>query len=182
MTIHLGRKASREGWVSFETDPRLARTKERLYERCLPCLTALYEQLKEGAGSIELTYAWECWKVVALTRTYDECLEVLDRFQDAYPGEYVYGKIGKGGGGHETFAVIFHTEGESRRDELHRMLSDVVRRWFPGRRVFVSRACGDPYERLLGPWPTWRRVCPAPDPATARQVRAKLRESLYGRS
>jgi hypothetical protein len=180
VTIHLGRRASREGWVSFESDPHLSRTKERLYGRCLPCLTSLLEQLKHGEGVVRLEQAWSCWKVVAVLGERDECLDLLARFEEAYPDEYVYGKLGTGKG-RETFALMFHTEDETRRDELAVMLRNVVRCHFPGRHVFHSRGCGDPYELLLGPWQTWQEVCEIRHPERIRAVRSSLRESLYGK-
>ncbi len=180
MEIHLSIHESREGWVSLETDPRLSRTKERLYDRCLPCLTDLLEQLKTWPREIRLTHAWSCWKVVAVVESRDEGLAVLHRFSEAYPDAYVYGKLGTGRG-RDTVAVMFHTEDEDRRDELEAMLRSVVDRHFPGRRVFSSRGCGDPYERLLGPWPRWRRTARIRRPEAVDAVRRDLRAALYGR-
>lgn len=181
MTIHLGRRASREGWISFETDSRLTQTKARLHARCLPCLTALSNQLKSGADPIALGMAWHCWKVVAVVRDEEEGLRLLESFGQAFPGEHVYGKLGTGKG-RTSFAVMFHTEEEKRRDELYAMMGQVVERHFPKRRVFYSRGCGDPYERLLGPWQTWQDPCPIRHPERIGRIRADLRESLYGRA
>jgi hypothetical protein len=178
--IHLGKHPSREGWVSFETDAYLTKTKARLYERCLPCLTTLYEQLKGGADRIELRQAWTCWKVTVVVDDDAECLRVLERFSEAFSEEYVYGKIG-GGVGRETSVVIFHTEAEARRDELAAMLSSVVSSHFPGRRVFVSRGCGNPYEQLLGPWQGWEPVSQILAPERVGEVQVALRDSLYRR-
>ncbi len=180
MDIHLSIHPSREGWVSFETDPRLTRTKERLHGRCLPCLTSLLEQLKGDPREIALGPAWECWKIVAVVESREEGLELLERFSESHPGQYVYGKMGTGRG-RDTVAVMFHTEDAARKDELHRMLREVVGRHFPGRRVFTSRACGDPYERLLGPWQEWAEKSPVRYPEQVARVRADLREALYGR-
>lgn len=179
--IHLGRTPSREGWVSFETDSHLRRTKERLQARCLPCLTGLLDQLKSGATAIDLGPAWTCWKVVALAADREECLEVLRRFGEAYPDEYCYGKFGSGSGGHATCAVIFHTESPGRRDELRILLEALVRREFPASRVFHSRGCGDPYEHLLGAWDTWQPVTPIRHPERVRSVKEALVDSLYRR-
>jgi len=180
MTIHLGRHASREGWVSFETHPRLLRTKERLHARCLPCLTGLLEQLRAGLAAVELREAWDCWKVTAVTRSREECLELLRDFSETHPGEYVYGKFGKGRADRDTFALIFHTEDAQRRDELLALLGAVAARRAPPCRVFASRACGNPYEDLLGPWERWRPVSPILHPDRVAPVVASLRESLHG--
>ena len=180
MPIHLGRSRSREGWLSFETDDRLTGTKRRLHERCLPCLTGLYEQLKAGVRQVELREAWTCWKVTAVVDDDEECLEVLRLFGERFPEEPVRGKLG-GGVGRETSAVIFHTESEERRDELAALLGEVLSAHFPSRTVFVSRGCGNPYEQLLGPWQEWRPVSPIRWPDEVRGVVAALRDSLYRR-
>ncbi|MHB8767244.1 MAG: hypothetical protein ACYDA8_23290 [Deferrisomatales bacterium] len=180
MPIHLGKRPSREGWLSFETDDHLRGTKDRLWNRCLPCLTGLYEALRAGAGELALLEAWDCWKVTAVVDSLDEGLEVLSRFGEAHPGEPVYGKVG-GGVGRPTCAVVFHTEGEARRDELLALLGSALARFFPGRTAFASRACGNPYEALLGPWPTWTRPCPLRHPERVPAVLTALRDSLYRR-
>jgi len=178
--IHLGRHASREGWVSFESDSQLRRTKERLHRRCLPCLTGLLEQLKGSPDRVELTFAWDCWKVVALTAGRDECLALLERFSAAHPQEYVYGKLGTGRADRETHALMFHTERAERRDELSVLLQQVVAQHAPGCVVFHSRGCGNPYEELLGPWQEWKPISPIRHPERIARVRKGLRESLYG--
>lgn len=180
MTIHLGRRASREGWVSFETHPQLRRTKERLHARCLPCLTGLLEQLKGGGAGLELREAWECWKVVAVLAGPEECLAVLEEFSLTYPQEYVYGKFGRGGEDREGCAVIFHTERQDRCDQLLALLGEVAARRSPTPRVFCSRACGRPYAELLGPWEEWSRVTPLRHPERVDRVKSALRQSLYG--
>ena len=181
MTIYFSQRASREGWVSFETDSRLQHTKDRLYSRCLPCLTSLLEQLKRNGGTVELDTAWDCWKVVAVLEEREQCLDLLSRFGEAYPEEYLFGKLGTGKG-RKTVAVMFHTEDAVRRDRLYGLLRGVAAEHFPAARVFYSRACSDPYERLLGPWESWRQPCPIRHPEHLAAVKASLRESLYGRS
>ena len=181
MTIYFSQRASREGWVSFETDPRLRHTKERLYDRCLPCLTSLLEQVKDGGGTVQLEWAWDCWKVVAVLEEREQCLALLTRFGEAYPDEYVFGKLGTGKG-RKSVAVMFHTEDVSRRDRLYGLLCAVAAEHFPVAQVFYSRACSDPYERLLGSWESWQQTCPIRHPERLAAVKASLRESLYGRS
>ena len=53
-------------WVSFESHPKLDKTKEDIYGRCLPCIANLYEQLKEKKEEVNLGQAYHCWKVVAM--------------------------------------------------------------------------------------------------------------------
>lgn len=181
MTIYFSQRASREGWVSFETDPRLRHTKERLRSRCLPCLTGLLDQLKAARQTVALEMAWDCWKVVAVLATREQCLELLTRFGEAHPEEYLCGKLGTGKG-RRTVAVMFHTENLLRRDRLYALLRAVAAEAFPTARVFYSRACSDPFERLLGPWQAWQQPCPILHPERLDAVRASLRESLYRRA
>lgn len=180
MPIHLGKTPSREGWLGFETDEFLTRTKARLKSHCLPCMTGLYEALGEGATQIELTHAWECWKITLVLETVEQCLAVLQEFQDRHPEEYVHGKYG-GGVGRPTNAVIFHTESAKRRDEIAALLGPIAQSLFPGREVIVSRGCANPYEKLLGPWQEWKRISPIKNPQLVAEVRASLRDSLYKR-
>ncbi|MBI5444962.1 MAG: hypothetical protein HY900_27600 [Deltaproteobacteria bacterium] len=178
MPIHLGRRPSREGWISFETDPYLTKTKERLYRRCLPCLSGLLEQLKAGTPRIELREAWTCWKVTVVASGPEECQRILEAFGEAFPAEPVLGKLG-GGVGRSTCAVVFHTESEERRDELVSLLRTVLASRFPGKAVFSSRACGNPYETLLGPWPAWQRLATIKHPEKLGSVKENLIASLY---
>ena len=180
MPIHLGKTPSREGWIGFETDPHLTRTKARLKTRCLPCMTGLYEALAENPLEIELTHAWECWKITLVVRTVDECIEVLQKFEEKFPRAQIYGKYG-GGVGRRTSAVIFHTESEAERDQIEAMLKVVAAEVMPGAEVFVSRGCSNPYERLLGPWRDWQKRSRVKHPERTAEVRNALRDSLYKR-
>lgn len=181
MPIHIGKTPSREGWVGFETDSLLTKTKERLNAKCLPCMTGLYEALKERPEAVELTYAWDCWKVTVVTPTDEEALNILETFGEKHPDEEVYGKYG-GSVGRTTSALIFHTESAERRDMLTQMLAALLEESFPGREAFISRGCGNPYEQLLGPWQNWTRTCRVAHPERIDKIRAALRDSLYRNS
>jgi hypothetical protein len=178
--IYLGRRASREGWVSFDSDPGLRETKARLQGDCLPCLTGLLEQLRGGADRIALGPAWDCWKVIALLPGEDEALELLGSFGDAHPGERVRGKVGRGGADRRNWALIFHTRTEENRDRLLALLREVAARRSPVPQIFCSRGCGRPYQDLLGPWEEWEPTTPVRHPQRVARIMAALRESLYG--
>ena len=179
MTIHLGKRPSAEGWTSFETDSYLRETKQRIYGRCFPCLSGLLEQLEAGVREITLDQAWTCWKVVAVVQNRDQCLEVLQKFEELYPEEKVRGKFG--GAGHTTQAVMFHTDDEANRDDLMGKLAHCAAMVVPGARVFYSRGCANPYELVLGPWQNWDRVSVVKYPEKIPQVIEGLRKSLYRR-
>ena len=177
MTIYFSRRTSKEGWTSFETSATLEITKSRVFDRCVPCLNGLLEQLRDGCNHIRLEEAWDCWKVVAVVDSYDEGLELLCHYSEAYPDTYVYGKVGTGRG-RTSYAVMFHVESLERRDELYRQLTEVVRRHSPETATFYSRGCSDPYERLLGSWDQWERRSSLQYPENTKTIISELEESL----
>jgi hypothetical protein len=181
LPIYLGRRSSIEGWVSFESDSKLTRTKERLYGQCLPCMTSLWEQLGGGAtpAKVKPGRALDCWKVTVALPERDDCLNWLEHFERLYPEEEVYGKLGKGAADYKTHAVIFHTESTERRDELMALASAVCVAHSPKVTPSYSRGCAIPYEQLLGPWPQWSEECPIKHPERVREVKASLRRSLF---
>lgn len=181
MAIHIGKTPSREGWIGFETDPHLLRTKENLRAHCLPCMTALYDALREGAAEVELTHAWDCWKVTAVLVSDEECREVLSAFGELFPDAEVQGKFG-GSVGRETSAVIFHMRDEAARDNVEAMLKAALAAVRPDAEVFISRGCANPYEKLLGPWRDWTRVSKIAKTDAVEGVRKALRDSLYRNS
>ena len=178
MNIHLGKRPSAEGWTSFETDSHLRETKQRIYSRCFPCLSGLMHQLEAGSGEITLDQAWNCWKVVAVVPNREQCLEVLQKFEELYPQEQVRGKFG---GGTSSQAVMFHTDDEGSRDDLMNKMIHCATMVVPAARVFYSRGCANPYERILGTWQTWERVSTVKYPERVPQVVEGLRKSLYRR-
>ena len=92
--IYINPKISKKGgWTSFESDPHLKKSKKSLHQRCLPCIKNLYEQLIEGKGQIDLGAAYECWKVVVVLDSIEECLDVLEVYRDRFlPDRYIRGR------------------------------------------------------------------------------------------
>lgn len=181
MPIHIGKTPSREGWIGFETDQHLSKTKENLRAHCLPCMTGLYEALCEGAGEVELTHAWECWKVTVVVDSDEVCREILSEFGEKFPDARVHGKFG-GSVDRNTSAVIFHMRDEGERDRVKAMLEEAVAATSPGRTVYISRGCGNPYEKLLGPWQSWTKRTAITNADQADAVKKSLRDSLYRNS
>ena len=202
MAIHLGKRPSAEGWTSFETDSHLRETRQRIYGRCFPCLSGLLRQLEAGSREITLDQAWNCWKVVAVVQNREQCLEVLQKFEELYPREKVRGKFGGGGagrpgqagqegqtgqegqasqGGRASQAVMFHTDDELNRDDLLGKMAHCARMVVPGAKVFYSRGCANPYELVLGPWQDWDLVSVVKYTERLPQVIEGLRKSLYQR-
>jgi len=180
MQVHFGHRVSREGWWSFETHPRMMRTKRRIHERCLPCLAGLLDQLKADRREIDLPHAWDCWKVVAVAPDEATCMEILDRLAGDHPDLYLHGKLGGRRDRYGTSALVLHAEGEAERDRMVACLQQTLERRFPHVPLRLSRACADPYAEILGPWQEWTLPCPIRRPEAVPRVVRRLRELLYG--
>jgi hypothetical protein len=102
---------SRDNWVSFESGPNLRVTKRNIDGRCVPCITNLYQQLQAGKEEIELKEAYQCWKVVAILKDKEECLEVLREYEENFLGDHsVKGKFGSSLPTKLTKVLMFHIE------------------------------------------------------------------------
>ena len=159
--IYINPKMSKKGgWTSFESDPHLKKSKKSLHQRCLPCIKNLYEQLIEGKGQIDLGAAYECWKVVVVLESTEECLNVLEVYRDRYlPNRYIRGRYGsKDGSG--TQAIVISAETEAERDLYMDEIKSCLFSLGLKRDLFFSKGCADPYERLLGPWKSWQPHAP----------------------
>jgi hypothetical protein len=171
---------SRDNWVSFESDPKLRVTKTNIYSRCVPCITNLYQQLEEGKEEIELKEAYHCWKVVAVLKDKEECLEVLREYEENFLGDhYVKGKFGSSLPAKPTKALMFHIEDEGERDRILKELQTCVQRVNPEAKVFYQRACTNLYYDLLGDWRDWEEVTPIKNPHVRSVVLERIRKLLY---
>lgn len=158
-------------WVSFESDPKLKKTRSNIYGRCLPCIQNLYFQLQAGCTEIRLGTAFNCWKVTVILNDLDQCLVLLDCFQSMFPTGHVYGKLGSGRKDSETRVVVFHTENENERDRIRQSLKQCLAEMELPERILISRACAVLYENLLGDWQTWQ-------PRTAIRYPERVKDHL----
>jgi hypothetical protein len=147
-------------WVSFESDPRLKKTKDNIYGRCLPCIQNLYEQLKARRTEIDLGTAYHCWKITAVLEGIEQCFSLLTQFEARFPFGHVYGKLGSGRSDVKTKVVVFHTDNEPERDRIQRALKVCRREMGLDTTVLISRACAVLYEDILGDWREWRPSTP----------------------
>jgi len=171
---------SRDSWVSFESDPKLRVTKKNIYGRCVPCITNLYHQLQEGKEEIELKEAYQCWKVVAVLKDQEECLEVLREYEENFLGDhYVKGKFGSSQPSKSSKVLMFHTEDEEERDRLLEELKDCVQKVNTKAKVFYQRACANLYHDLLGDWREWNQVTRIKDPNVRPMLIERIRRLLY---
>jgi hypothetical protein len=171
---------SRDNWVSFESDPQLRVTKQNIYGRCVPCITHLYEQLREGKESLELKEALHCWKVVAVLGSQEECLDVLNAYEERFLGNhYVKGKFGSSRPSQTSRVLMFHTEDEKERDRLYEELRASVREANLQAKIFYQRACTHLYYDLLGDWRGWKEITPIQNLSFRPIVIERIRRLLY---
>jgi len=173
-------RKSRENWVSFESDPKLTVTRQNIYGRCVPCITHLYRQLKEARDEIELKEAYHCWKVVAVLKDKEECLEVLKEYEENYLGHhYVKGKFGSSQPAKSSQVLMFHTEDEGERDRLFEELRVCAQKVNTESKVFYQRACANLYDDLLGDWRDWEEVTRVKNPNVRPMLIERIRRLLY---
>lgn len=171
---------SRDNWVSFESDPKLGVTKSNIYGRCVPCITNLYQQLQEGKEEIELKEAYQCWKVVAVLKDKEECLELLREYEENFLGNhYVKGKFGSSLPTKPTKVLMFHIENEEERDRILKELQTCVEKVNPQAKVFYQRACANLYYDLLGDWKDWKEVTRIKNPEVRPMLLERIKKLLY---
>ncbi len=167
-------------WVSFETNPGLKRTKSDIYGRCVPCITSLYEQLKEGRSEISLGRAHQCWKVVVPLADMEECTRFLSDFENDYLGDMdIKGRFGSADPTKGTKVIVFNAESETERDRLYDALTRCASRTSPGTEVLYHRACADLYHELLGDWRGWRETETIKNPAMVQPILERIRTTLF---
>jgi hypothetical protein len=167
-------------WVSFESDPQLTKTRENIYGRCLPCIQNLYYQLQEGRREIKLGSAYHCWKVTAVVKGMDECLNLLSAFGSRDRGGPIYGKFGSGRAHSESRAVVFHVETERDRDRIKEVLGICLPLVDGSGNLLISRACAVLYEGILGDWRDWwGPVSPIKHPERVSDLLKRIRKTLF---
>jgi len=171
---------SRDNWVSFESDPKLKVTKGNIYGRCVPCITNLYQQLQAGKEEIELKEAYHCWKVVAVLKDKEECLEVLREYEENFLGDhYVKGKFGSSQSSRTSKVLMFHTENEGEKERLFKELHECVKKVNSNAKVFCQKACANLYHDLLGDWKEWKEVTKIKNPNIRPALIERVKKLLY---
>jgi hypothetical protein len=167
-------------WVSFESNPGLERTKKDIYGRCVPCMTGLYEQLKEGKTEINLGNAYQCWKLVVPFKDIEECTLYLYEFEkDFLQDMNVKGRFGSGDPSKTTKVIVFNAESEEERDRLYSTLAACALRTNPEATILVHRACADLYHELLGNWRGWSKTEPIRNPAMVKTILERIKRALF---
>ncbi|MBN2122663.1 MAG: hypothetical protein JW821_00080, partial [Deltaproteobacteria bacterium] len=144
-------------WVSFESTPGLENTKKDIYGRCVPCITGLYEQLKEEKKEIALGPAYHCWKVVIVLEDDSRVLSFLQQYERRFLAERTLkGRFGSGDETKETRVIVFNVYDEGEKDRLLAEAKTCAEEVGGDVEVFSHRACGELYHDLLGDWRNWR--------------------------
>ncbi|RJX29115.1 MAG: hypothetical protein C4554_01300 [Dethiobacter sp.] len=184
MELYVGhrRDINKGYWMSFENHPRLEQTKRNIYARCLPCLEKFYGQLKENPAGLVLEEPLNCWKIVVVLNSLDECLHLLQAYQDEkFPVERtVRGRIGTNDKKSPHVAVIFQVHDEKERDEMLDDLESMAKEITPVSSIFYERGCQDLYVSLCGPWSEWERFAPIKNPHLVSNVKEKVGKLLRG--
>jgi hypothetical protein len=171
---------SEDNWVSFESDPKLKITKGNIYGRCVPCIANLYQQLQDGKEEIELKEAYQCWKVVAVLKDREECLEVLKEYEENFlQDHFVKGKFGSSQPSKSSKVLMFHIEDEEEKDRLLKELEACAHKVNPGGKVFCQKACANLYYELLGDWKEWKEVAKIKNPEIRPALIERIKKLLY---
>jgi hypothetical protein len=167
-------------WVSFESHPKLDRTKEDIYGRCLPCISNLYEQLKEKKEEVRLGQAYQCWKVVAVVESVDECMDLLAEFEERFLGDrWIKGRFGSGDETKKTKIVVMNADSEAERDALFEELKTCSEKTGLKASVTFHRGCAELYHEIFGDWRKWKETSTVENPAAIDKVLKRIRQVLY---
>jgi hypothetical protein len=167
-------------WVSFESTPNLEETKRDIYGKCVPCITNLYEQLRAGKIEINLGPAYDCWKVVAILATDDECVQLLAEFEKEFLGDRkIKGRFGSGDTLKPTRVIVFSTQNEKEKDVLFEQVCNCAKRVNAEAQTFSHRGCAELYHELLGDWKGWRQTETIKKPELVTEIIARIRKMLF---
>jgi hypothetical protein len=167
-------------WVSFESNPRLHKTKSNIYGRCLPCIMNLYEQLQAGKTEISLGSAYDCWKIVVTVESRAECMDFLEAFAEEDLGDMeVRGRFGSGDESKKTKVIVFNADSVDERDRLYTGVADCAARTNMDAQVTYHRACADLYHQLLGDSQDWREIETIQRPEMVGPILERIKKVVF---
>lgn len=170
-------------WVSFESTPNLENTKRDIYSRCVPCITNLYEQLKEGKKKIRLGPAFTCWKVVAVIDDEAQAVKILDEFEKRFLGDRkLKGRFGSGDASKATRVIVFNAKDDEEKERLASEVKQCTIAVSDHCEVFYHRACEELYHELLGDWRNWNETESIKKVEVIEPLIEKIRKILYWES
>jgi len=176
------REVNKGFWISFENHPRLLETKNSIYERCVPCLEKLYDQLQSSPRELRLQEPLDCWKVVVVVNNMDEGLALLEFYQDEHfpVAETVRGRMGTRDCESPNIVIIFHLHREKERDKLIKDLKNIAGKVTRNYKIFFERGCRDILVPLCGEWDRWKESTPIEDFSAVPVIKEKVGKLLRG--
>jgi hypothetical protein len=169
-------------WVSFENNPRLDMTKKDIYGKCVPCIASLYEQLKTGKEEVDLGAAYNCWKVVAILGSLDECLELLSVFEKNFlKRRHIKGRFGSGDEQKPTKVIVFNAASAKDRDRLLGELKICAEKMGFKADIFSHRGCAELYHELFGDSKDWKKTEKIKNTEVVPAVLDRIQKVLYWR-
>lgn len=184
MEIYVSRRrdVNKGYWMSFENHPRLEETKKSIYVRCLPCLEKLHGQLKQETTELVLEEPLNCWKIVVILNDFDECLDLLEAYQDGkfLVSRTVRGRVGTNDKTSPKVTVIFQVNDAGERDEILDALQRLAKEITSDYTIYYERGCQDLYRTLCGDCGTWSEVTPIQNPHMVKVVEEKVGKLLRG--
>lgn len=167
-------------WVSFETTPGLEETKRDIYAKCVPCIVNLYEQLQARRTEIYLGQAYDCWKVVAVLASDEECVQVLAEFEREFlKDQKIKGRFGSGDAEKQTRVIVFSAQNEKEKDLLFEQVSACAGRVNRDARTSFHRGCAELYHELFGDWKAWRQTETLKKPEAVKEIIDRIRKMLF---
>jgi len=176
------REINKGFWISFENHPRLRETKNSIYERCVPCLEKLHNQLQLSPRTLRLKEPLDCWKVVVVVNTVDEALALLEFYQDQHfpVNETVRGRLGTRDSEMPNIAIIFQLHMEKERDKLVKDLNNIAGKVTGNYKIFIERGCRDILVPLCGEWDQWEEITSIEDFSAVPVIKEKVGKLLRG--
>jgi hypothetical protein len=167
-------------WVSFEDNQGLKETKKDIYGKCVPCITNLYEQLKDGKTTVDLGPALKCWKVVAVLDSMEECVDLLSELEKALSDDLkVKGRFGSVDDTKTTKVIVFNVSGESQRIKLYEILQNCATSINSRAEITYHRGCVELYHELFGDWRTWEKTVVVQKPEAIQPIIQRIRKVLF---
>jgi hypothetical protein len=167
-------------WISFEDTQSLQETKIDVYGKCVPCITNLYEQLKDRKTEIDLGPALNCWKVVVVLNSMEECVELLTELEKVLPVEVkIKGRFGSVDENKTTKVIVFNVSDVSQRKRLYVMLRDCFSRVRSRSQVTFHRGCVELYHELFGDWKAWKKTEGIKKPEAVPVIIDRIRKALF---
>lgn len=167
-------------WVSFEDTQGLKDTKHDIYGKCVPCITNLYEQLKEGKAEVRLGPAFRCWKVVAVLPTMEQCVDLLAELEKTLKGDVkLKGRFGSADQTKPTKVIVFNATNEVDRKNLYEAVKTCAEQVSPGAEVSYHRGCVELYHELFGDWRMWKEQETIKKPESVPAIIDRIRKVLF---